>query len=92
MVYPSAEFQEAVIRKAYHEANLEFSGTDYIECHGTGTELGDVVELTALASCFSPGRSSPLKIGGVSDFHNSLQSRRVCSLKDTRRCYSWPIH
>ncbi|KAI3334195.1 polyketide synthase-like protein [Ustulina deusta] len=65
MVYPSAEFQEAVIRKAYHEANLKFSGTDYIECHGTGTELGDVVELTALASCFSPGRSSPLKIGGT---------------------------
>ncbi|KAI1743074.1 polyketide synthase-like protein [Xylaria scruposa] len=64
MVYPSADLQEAVIRKTYKEANLDFSGTDYIECHGTGTELGDQVELTALAACFSRDRGIPLKIGG----------------------------
>ncbi|CAJ2508383.1 Uu.00g134090.m01.CDS01 [Anthostomella pinea] len=64
VVYPSSEFQEAVMRKAYQNANLDFCDTDYVETHGTGTELGDIVELTALASCFLPGRSVPLKIGG----------------------------
>ncbi|KAI1355392.1 polyketide synthase-like protein [Xylaria sp. FL0043] len=65
MVYPSADLQEAVIRKAYKEANLGFSGTDYIECHGTGTEIGDLVELTALAACFSHNRNIPIRIGGT---------------------------
>ncbi|TGJ84628.1 hypothetical protein E0Z10_g4132 [Xylaria hypoxylon] len=64
VIYPSSELQEVVIRKAYNEANIDFHGTDYIECHGTGTELGDLVELTALANCFSPGRTNSLKIGG----------------------------
>lgn len=73
MVYPSVDQQAAVIRKAYHEANLDPSGTDYVECHGTGTELGDLVELTALASCFSHDRETPIRVGGVSD----LTSRRL---------------
>lgn len=64
MVYPSVDQQAAVIRKAYHEANLDPSGTDYVECHGTGTELGDLVELTALASCFSHDRETPIRVGG----------------------------
>ncbi|RYP13625.1 hypothetical protein DL767_010635 [Monosporascus sp. MG133] len=34
---PSTLLQEAVIRKAYLNANLDFAGTDYVECHGTGT-------------------------------------------------------
>ncbi|GAW19307.1 hypothetical protein ANO14919_087930 [Xylariales sp. No.14919] len=64
VIYPSSKMQEVVIRKAYDEANIDFHDTDYVECHGTGTELGDLVELTALANCFSPGRINPLKIGG----------------------------
>lgn len=35
---PSADGQEAVIRKAYAKAGLSnFSDTQYVECHGTGT-------------------------------------------------------
>ncbi|KAI1802995.1 putative polyketide synthase [Daldinia bambusicola] len=64
MIYPSAEFQEVVVRKTYKDANLDFSETDYIECHGTGTELGDHVELNALANCFS-SRENPIMIGGT---------------------------
>ncbi|GAW27374.1 putative polyketide synthase [Rosellinia necatrix] len=65
MVYPSSEFQEAVIRKAYRNAGLDFCDTDYVECHGTGTKLGDSVELAGLANCFSfNSRSDALKIGG----------------------------
>lgn len=67
VVYPSSEFQEAAIRKAYRDAYLQFCDTDYVECHGTGTELGDSVELTGLANCFSSTRCSPLKIGGASN-------------------------
>ncbi|KAI1207269.1 polyketide synthase-like protein [Annulohypoxylon truncatum] len=61
---PSAALQEAVIRKAYANAALDFCDTDYVECHGTGTAVGDVIEVEALKQCFSP-RESPLMIGSV---------------------------
>lgn len=41
---PSADGQEAVIRKAYAKAGLPFLQTGYVECHGTGTKVGDVIE------------------------------------------------
>ncbi|KAA8565456.1 hypothetical protein EYC84_009316 [Monilinia fructicola] len=61
---PSAKLQEAVIRKAYASAGLNFDETDYIECHGTGTAVGDPIEVDGLQSCFGP-REWPLKIGSV---------------------------
>ncbi|KAJ8131779.1 hypothetical protein O1611_g1844 [Lasiodiplodia mahajangana] len=62
---PSAALQEAVIKKAYTSAGLEPDGTDYVECHGTGTAVGDVVEVDALKSCFGPRFGLPLMIGSV---------------------------
>ena len=43
--------------------------TAYIECHGTGTPVGDPLELTAIGSVFAEGRSpsNPLLVGSVSD-------------------------
>ncbi|KAJ2989155.1 hypothetical protein NUW58_g3615 [Xylaria curta] len=61
---PSADLQEAVIRKAYSKAGLRFHDSDYIECHGTGTPVGDPIEVDALGRCFnSPERTDPLLIG-----------------------------
>ncbi len=45
---PSAEAQEEVIVRAWKEAGVRPQDIDYIETHGTGTKLGDPVELTAL--------------------------------------------
>ena len=38
---PSADGQEVVIEQAYEKAGL----TDYIDCHGTGTPVGDLIEV-----------------------------------------------
>lgn len=62
---PSATMQEAVIRKAYKNAGIGFSGTDYVECHGTGTAVGDPIEVDGLASCFAGREGTPLVIGSV---------------------------
>lgn len=65
---PSAKAQEAVIRKAYAQAgNLDPRFTNYVECHGTGTQAGDPVELAAISKVFSPTRdsSNPLLVGSV---------------------------
>ncbi|RYO96329.1 hypothetical protein DL764_007495 [Monosporascus ibericus] len=62
---PSAKLQEAVIRKAYADAGLRFEDTDYVECHGTGTAVGDPIEVEAIGRCFSPREGPPLLIGAV---------------------------
>ena len=45
---PNPKSQSAVIQKAIADADVDFSRISYIECHGTGTELGDPVEIEGL--------------------------------------------
>lgn len=65
---PSSEGQEAVMRKAYAKAGLSnFNETDYIECHGTGTPVGDPIEVEGVSRVFkrtNPGQG-PVLIGSV---------------------------
>jgi len=49
---PSVEGQAAVISKAQAVADIETETISYIEAHGTGTELGDPIEIAALTKAF----------------------------------------
>lgn len=50
---PSADAQEDVIRKAYHAAGIsDLAETPFVECHGTGTTVGDPIEVAAIANAF----------------------------------------
>ena len=61
---PNQRAQSAVIRAALADAGLAADTVDAIEAHGTGTALGDPVELHAIASIFS-GRVRPLAVGSI---------------------------
>jgi acyl transferase domain-containing protein len=66
---PSSEAQAAAIRAAYANAGIsDIGATAYVECHGTGTQAGDPIEVNGVASVFSPHHSpeNPLIIGSVS--------------------------
>jgi acyl transferase domain-containing protein len=65
--HPGAAEQEIVIRKAYANAKLDFGDTGYFEAHGTGTPVGDPLEVFAVGNVFSEGRSpeKPLLLGAV---------------------------
>lgn len=49
---PSIEGQAQVIAEAQYAANVESDDISYIETHGTGTNLGDPIEITALNKVF----------------------------------------
>lgn len=53
---PNPQAQEAVLREAYRQAAIDPSQVQYIEAHGTGTTVGDRIELQALGAVASPNR------------------------------------
>ncbi|MGE5343370.1 MAG: non-ribosomal peptide synthase/polyketide synthase [Candidatus Omnitrophota bacterium] len=53
---PSIEGQAEVIRTAQSIAGVEAESIRYVETHGTGTELGDPVEIEALKLAFHAGK------------------------------------
>ncbi|MEV7775541.1 beta-ketoacyl synthase N-terminal-like domain-containing protein [Kitasatospora sp. NPDC086791] len=48
---PSLEGETRVLRGALREAGLTASAVDYVNPHGTGSRLGDEIELAALREC-----------------------------------------
>src|SRR5262245_3978605 len=49
---PNSLAQQSLIRKALESARIKADKISYIETHGTGTSLGDPIEVEALASVF----------------------------------------
>ena len=64
---PNMNAQEALLHGALDDANLKPSDISAIEAHGTGTNLGDPVEVAAINRVFSNDvhRKAPLWLGTV---------------------------
>lgn len=64
---PSGPAQAVLIRRALHRAGVKPAEVSYLEAHGTGTPLGDQVEVRALGRVLREGRSPhrPLIVGSV---------------------------
>ncbi|TEA17331.1 Non-reducing polyketide synthase rads2 [Colletotrichum sidae] len=63
-----ADAQEALTAEVLRKARVDAADVAYVEMHGTGTQVGDVAEMTAVASVFGRDRShrrSTLKVGAV---------------------------
>ena len=55
---PNGPAQQEVIQTAWQEAGLAPGASDFIETHGTGTGLGDPIEIGSLCNTMGQGRSS----------------------------------
>ena len=66
---PSVEGQAQAVAEALVMAGVSSDGIGYVECHGTGTALGDPIEVAALNHAYarvSEGtRQGPCRIGSV---------------------------
>ncbi|HBB20017.1 MAG TPA: hypothetical protein DCZ62_06230, partial [Ruminococcus sp.] len=63
---PFGEAQEELIRNVWERAGIRAEDVDYIETHGTGTKLGDAIEISALSDVVSSGgREGRIYVGSV---------------------------
>lgn len=67
IVQPNSDAQAALIRETYQKAGLNYSDTQYFEAHGTGTRVGDPLELGSMATTFAMKQNTeqPLYVGSV---------------------------
>ncbi len=73
---PNGPSQEAVIRAALADAQVKPGDVSYVETHGTGTSLGDPIEVQALGAVYGPGHRAghELMIGSVKTNIGHLES------------------
>ncbi len=67
LTVPNGIAQQRVIAEALQRAGVAAGDVDYLEAHGTGTSLGDPIEVQAAGAAFGAGRDAgrPLLIGSV---------------------------
>ena len=76
LTVPNGAAQELVIAEALRRAGVTPGDVDYLEAHGTGTPVGDPIELRAVANTFGADREPrrPLLIGSVKTNLGHLES------------------
>lgn len=60
---PNGQAQQAVILEALKDAGVTPAQLDYLEAHGTGTLLGDPIELEAIGQVMRERRDNRLPVG-----------------------------
>ncbi|MFC9294540.1 aminotransferase class I/II-fold pyridoxal phosphate-dependent enzyme [Streptomyces sp. NPDC057011] len=79
-MHPQAVGQLRTLRRAYRDAGLAPGAVDYLEAHGTGTTVGDPVELDVLRE-LRGGHAEPAFLGAVKAVvGHSLNSAGIAGL------------
>ncbi len=76
LTVPNTPALEQVMETALSDAGVTPSEIDYLEAHGTGTAVGDPIEINAVGNVFGPGRQAdrPLLVGSVKTNIGHLES------------------
>jgi acyl transferase domain-containing protein len=87
---PNPAGQALAVQRAIEVAGVRPGDIDYIECHGTGTAVGDVSEVDAYARVYGRhGRPKPIALSSVKSMIGHLNAaagvagliRAVCALE-----------
>ncbi|KAL3445283.1 hypothetical protein BJX65DRAFT_297025 [Aspergillus insuetus] len=63
---PHGETQEMLYQEVLHRARVQNSDVNYVEMHGTGTQIGDSTEMRSISNVFGDcHRKSPLYVGSL---------------------------
>ena len=64
LLVPNPKGQLLALERAYADTDVKPEDIDYLECHATGTPLGDAAEISTIDTFFGQHNTSPL-IGSV---------------------------
>lgn len=64
LLSPNPKGQQLALERAYQAADISPQNTHYLECHATGTPLGDITEINTIANFFKPYNNRPF-LGSV---------------------------
>ncbi|HHH49795.1 MAG TPA: PfaB family protein, partial [Saprospiraceae bacterium] len=64
LLSPNPKGQQLAFERAYHNNAISPRDTSYLECHATGTPLGDITEMNSIADFFKAYQTKPL-LGSV---------------------------
>eukprot|EP00890_Picochlorum_soloecismus_P001858 jgi/Picsp_1/2673/NSC_00903-R1_polyketide synthase len=59
---PNGHAQQQVIKMSFLSSNIDPSEANFLELHGTGTKLGDPIEVGAAADIFCAHRKTPIRV------------------------------
>ena len=65
MTAPSSKTQAELCKMVLEQSGLNPEEVSYFEAYGTGTAIGDVIEVTSIADVYTRGTTRQLKIGSV---------------------------
>jgi acyl transferase domain-containing protein/NAD(P)-dependent dehydrogenase (short-subunit alcohol dehydrogenase family)/acyl carrier protein len=71
---PTATAQANVIKKAIERSSVPLESITYIETHGTGTSLGDPIEIQGLTEAYSFNKQNHCALGAVKSNIGHLES------------------
>lgn len=71
---PHPEAQEELILAACRDAGISPREISYVECHGTGTKLGDPIEISAIKNTIARDRKDACYVGSVKTNIGHLES------------------
>lgn len=83
LLVPNPKGQHLAYERAYAGAGVDPASIDYVECHATGTPIGDITELNGLEAFFGTAGHTPL-IGSVkSNFGHLLTAAGMAGVIKT---------
>jgi acyl transferase domain-containing protein/acyl carrier protein len=71
---PHPAAQEDLILEACRDAHVKPADIAYVECHGTGTKIGDPIEISALQNTIAQNRKTTCYLGSVKSNMGHLES------------------
>lgn len=71
---PHPEAQEDLILDACEDAAIAPQEISYVECHGTGTKIGDPIEISAIQNTIAKNRETKCYLGSVKSNIGHLES------------------
>jgi acyl transferase domain-containing protein/acyl carrier protein len=71
---PHPDAQTELIMDACEDAAIAPQDISYVECHGTGTKIGDPIEITAIQNTIAKDRKNKCYLGSVKSNMGHLES------------------